>query len=278
MKNNMRYQFQSQQTQFTWNPRSFSGAIKVLIIINVTMYLLQLISSSHIDLIGIFGLSTTTVWPLIWQPVTYMFMHGGLWHVAINMFVLWMFGGELESIWGKNDFLKYYFITGVGAGLIWLLFNIGSSNDILIGASGAVYGILMAYGLMFPNRTVYVYFLFPIKVKWFVLFIGLVAFFSSMGTGSNISHLTHLSGMLIGYIYLRFNNHWRRISFNFRKKYVELRTTFKNKSKENESKTQQEVDMLIDKANICGWESLSKEEQNKLRISSWKISNKEPKN
>ena len=99
-----------------------------------------------------------------------------------------------------------------------------------------------------------------------------------MGTGSNISHLTHLSGMLIGYIYLRFNNHWRRISFNFRKKYVELRTTFKNKSKENESKTQQEVDMLIDKANICGWESLSKEEQSKLRISSWKISNKEPKN
>ena len=218
----MRYQFQSHQTQLTWNPKSFTGAIKVLIIINLVMYLLQFITSSQIDLIRIFGLSTQLVWPLIWQPVTYMFMHGGFGHVGINMFILWMFGSELENVWGRKDFLKYYFITGVGAGLIWLIFNIGGSNYILIGASGAIYGILMAYGLMFPNRTVYLYFLFPVKVKWFVLFIGLIAFFSSMGTGSNISHLTHLSGMLVGYIYLRFNDHWRKISFNARKKYIEI--------------------------------------------------------
>jgi len=273
----MRYQFQSQQTQFTWNPRSFTGAIKVLIIINLAMYFLQTIFV-RIDLIPIFGLSTSTVWPLVWQPVTYMFMHGGFWHVAINMFVLWMFGGELESIWGRNDFLKYYFVTGVGAGLIWVIFNIGGSGAILIGASGAVYGILMAYGLIFPNRTVYLYFLVPIKVKWFVIFIGAMAFFSSMGAGSSISHLTHLSGMLIGYIYLRFSDHWRNISFNFRKKYVELRTTQKQKSKEQNAKLQQEVDMLLDKANICGWESLSEDEQAKLQSSSWKLSNKKPKN
>lgn len=274
----MRYQFQSHQTQFTWNPRSFTGAIKTLIIINAVMYLLHLISSSQVDLIRIFGLSSSTVWPLIWQPLTYMFMHGGFWHLAINMLVLWMFGSELESIWGKQDFLKYYFVTGVGAGLIWLLFNIGGSNFVLIGASGAVYGILMAYGLMFPNRTVYIYFLFPIKVKWFVIFVGAMAFFSSMGTGSNISHLTHLSGMLIGYLYLGFNDHWRNISFNFRKKYIELRTAYKRKSKEHDTKIQQEVDILLDKANICGWESLTEEEQAKLQNSSWKLSGKEPKN
>ena len=273
----MRYQLQSPQTQFTWNPRSITGAIKVLVIINIAMYLLQTISSSQIDLINIFGLSTSTVWPLIWQPVTYMFMHGGLWHVVINMFVLWMFGGELESIWGRNEFLKYYFITGVGAGLLWLVFSVNGSGAILIGASGAVYGILMAYGLMFPNRTVYIYFLFPIKVKWFVLFIGAVAFFSSMGTRSNISHFTHLSGMLIGYLYLRFSNHWRNISFSFRKKYIELRTSQKNKSKQQETRLQQEVDMLLDKANICGWESLSEDEQVKLQSSSWKLSTKQPK-
>lgn len=274
----MRYQFQSHQTQFTWNPRSFSGAIKTLIIINVVVYLLQVLTASQIDLIGIFGLSARTVWPLIWQPITYMFMHGGFWHVTINMFVLWMFGRELESIWGRNDFLKYYFVTGVGAGLIWLLFNFSGSNYVLIGASGAIYGILLAYGLLFPNRTVYLYFFFPIKVKWFVLFIGLMAFFSSIGTGSNISHLTHLSGMLIGYLYLRFNTHWRKFSFNFRKKYIELRTAYKKKAEEQEAKVQQEVDMIIDKANICGWESLSKEEQRKLQTSSWKLSHKKPKN
>jgi membrane associated rhomboid family serine protease len=273
----MRYQFQSQQTQFTWNPRSFTDAIKVLIIINVGMYFLQIITSSQLDMVKFFGLSTQTIWPLIWQPITYMFMHDGVWHVVINMFVLWMFGSELETIWGKTEFLKYYFVTGVGAGIIWLLFNIGGSNAILIGASGAVYGILMAYGLMFPNRTVYVYFLFPVKVKWFVLFIGAIAFISSMGTGSNISHLTHLSGMLIGYLYLRFSDHWRNILFNFRKKIIELKTTQKKKDKQQEIKLQQEVDRLMDKANICGWESLSNEEQVKLQSSSWKLSSKKPK-
>jgi len=274
----MRYQFQSQQTQFTWNPRTFTDAIKVLIIINVIMYLLQIITRSQLDMIRIFGLSTQTIWPLIWQPITYMFMHGGVWHVAINMFVLWMFGSELETIWGKDTFLKYYIVTGVGAGILWLFFNIGGSNAILIGASGAVYGILMAYGLIFPNRTVYLYFLFPVKVKWFVLFIGTMAFISSMGTGSNISHLTHLSGMLIGYLYLRFSDNWRNISFNFRKKIIESKTARRNKVKEQDIKLQQEIDMLLDKANIGGWESLSDEEQNKLQSSSRKLASKKPKN
>ena len=273
----MRYQFQSHQTQFTWNPRTVTNAIKILVIINIGMYLLQIITASQLDMIRIFGLSTETIWPLIWQPITYMFTHGGVWHVAINMFVLWMFGTELENIWGKNEFLKYYFITGVGAGIIWLLFNIGGSNAILIGASGAVYGILIAYGLMFPNRTVYVYFLFPVKVKYFVIFIGAIAFFSSMGTGSNISHLTHLSGMLIGYLYLRFSDHWRNMTFNFRKKIVELKSMKKGKDNQQKMKLQQEVDMLLDKANICGWESLTEEEQIKLQSSSWKLSSKKLK-
>ncbi len=273
----MRYQFQSHQTQFTWNPRRFTDAIKILIIVNVGMYLLQIITVSQLDMIRIFGLSAETIWPLIWQPITYMFMHGGVWHVAINMFVLWMFGTELETIWGRNEFLKYYFVTGIGAGIIWLFFNIGGSNAILIGASGAVYGILMAYGLMFPNRTVYVYFLFPVKVKWFVLFIGAIAFFSSMGTGSNISHLTHLSGMLIGYLYLRFSDHWRMITFNFRKKFIELKSMQKGKDSQKKMKLQQEVDMLLDKAENSGWENLTEEEQIKLQSSSWKLSSKKPK-
>ena len=273
----MRYQFQSHQTQFTWNPRTVTNAIKILVIINVGMYLLQMITASQLDMIRFFGLSAETIWPLIWQPITYMFMHGGVWHVAINMFVLWMFGMELEKIWGKNEFLKYYFVTGIGAGIIWLLFNIGGSNAILIGASGAVYGILIAYGLMFPNRTVYVYFLFPVKVKWFILFIGAITFISSMGTGSNISHLTHLSGMLIGYLYLRFSDHWRNIMFNFRKKIVELKSMQKGKDNQQKMKLQQEVDMLLDKANTCGWENLTEEEQIKLQSSSWKLSSKKPK-
>lgn len=273
----MRYQFQSPQTQFTWNPRHFTQAIKVLLGINVVMFILTTLVKAQLDMVSIFGLSTKSVWPLIWQPVTYMFMHGGIWHLVINMFVLWMFGSELESTWGKKDFLKYYFITGIGAGLVWLLFNIGNSYSILIGASGAIYGILMAYGLMFPNRTVYLYFVLPIKVKWFVLFIGIVAFLSSMGNGSNISHLTHLSGMLIGYLYLRFGDHWRTMIFNVRKRMVELNTSRRTKTKHNKMKLQQEVDHILDKANICGFDSLSDEEQKKLYSASWELSSKEQK-
>ena len=108
----MRYQFQSQNTQHTWNPRNFTDVIKVLIVVNIITFGLSLITAStRIDMVSIFGLSAKTIWPLVWQPITYMFMHGGLWHLAINMFVLWMFGTELESLWGKTEFLKYYFIT-----------------------------------------------------------------------------------------------------------------------------------------------------------------------
>ena len=166
----MRYQFQSEQGNLSFKPKFFTEAIKILIWINVGLFLLKLISQSQIDLARIFGLSSNTVWPMIWQPVTYMFIHGDFFHVLINMFVLWMFGSEMESIWGRKQFLRYYFITGIGSGLVWLLFNLGQSYAVLIGASGAIYGILLAYGMMFPNRTVYLYFMIPIKVKWFVIF------------------------------------------------------------------------------------------------------------
>ncbi len=98
-----------------------------------------------------------------------------------------------------------------------------------------------------------------------------------MGTGSNISHLTHLSGMLIGYLYLRFGDHWRTMIFNVRKRIVELNTSRKTKTKHNNIKLQQEVDHILDKANICGFESLSDEEQQKLYSASRKLSNKQQK-
>ena len=150
----MRYQFQSEQGNTSFKPKIFTEAIKVLIWINVGLFALKFISQSQIDLARIFGLSSNTVWPMIWQPVTYMFIHGDVFHVLINMFVLWMFGSEMESIWGRKQFLRYYFLTGIGSGLIWLLFNSGQSYAVLIGASGAIYGVLVAYGFTYPNRII----------------------------------------------------------------------------------------------------------------------------
>jgi membrane associated rhomboid family serine protease len=274
----MRYQFQSHQTQFSWKPKIFTEVIKILIWINVGLFVLRLLSVSRFDIVTVLGLSSGSVWPLIWQPVTYMFIHGGFWHVAINMFVLWMFGSELERVWGRKGFLQYYFVTGIGSGLVWLLFNIGNPYSILIGASGAIYGVLVAYGLMFPNRIVYIYFLFPIKVKWFVIIIGAIAFFSSMNNASNISHLTHLSGMIIGYIYLISQRRWKKIQFGFRKLFVEFKTAQRDKAHRKKQAQESEINRILDKISDEGYENLSKEEIDKLVSGSRRKYRGHPKN
>lgn len=260
----MKYQFQSEQGNLSFKPKYFTDAIKILIIINVGLFLLRFVAKSQIDLAGIFGLSPNTVWPMIWQPITYMFIHGDLFHVLINMFVLWMFGSEMESIWGRTQFLRYYFLTGVGSGLVWLLFNTGQSYSVLIGASGAIYGILIAYGMMFPNRTVYLYFMIPIKVKWFVVFLGAVAFLSSFNNNTNISHLTHLSGMVIGFVYLRYYWHWKDFRFSVHKQIEEFRSSISSKRDQKKIEMQNEVDQLLDKINETGYDNLTEEEKDLL--------------
>ena len=260
----MKYQFQSEQGNLSFKPKYFTDAIKILIIINVGLFLLRFVAKSQIDLAGIFGLSPNTVWPMIWQPITYMFIHGDLFHVLINMFVLWMFGSEMESIWGRAQFLRYYFLTGVGSGLVWLLFNAGQSYSVLIGASGAIYGILIAYGMMFPNRTVYLYFMIPIKVKWFVVFLGAVAFLSSFNNNTNISHLTHLSGMVIGFVYLRYYWHWKDFRFSVHKQIEEFRSSISSKKDKKKIEMQNEVDQLLDKINETGYDNLTEEEKDLL--------------
>ena len=260
----MKYQFQSEQGNLSFKPKIFTDAIKILIIINVGLFLLRFVAKSQIDLAGIFGLSPNTVWPMIWQPITYMFIHGDLFHVLINMFVLWMFGSEMESIWGRTQFLRYYFLTGVGSGLVWLLFNAGQSYSVLIGASGAIYGILIAYGMMFPNRTVYLYFMIPIKVKWFVVFLGAVAFLSSFNNNTNISHLTHLSGMVIGFVYLRYYWHWKDFRFSVHKQIEEFRSSISSKRDQKKIEMQNEVDQLLDKINETGYDNLTEEEKDLL--------------
>jgi len=269
----MRYQFQSNQGQFSWRPRYFTDAIKVLIGLNLLLFIFKSISRGEINLVEIFGLSPETIWPLVWQPFTYMFIHGDFWHVAINMLVLFLFGSELETIWGRQGFIKYYIITGVGSGLIWILFqSFSSSSAYLIGASGAVYGILTAYGLMFPNRIVYIYFLFPVKVKWFVIILGAVAFFSSLGSHSNISHLTHLSGMIIGFTYLRFNRQWKKAVFSMRKQILESKIKREENLKKKKRKLQEDVDQILDRINQVGYDGLSDSEKSRLYAASRDIS------
>src|SRR4030095_4270651 len=122
----------------------------------------------------------------VWQPFTYMFLHGTLGHILFNMLALWMFGTELERMWGTPAFLRYYTVTGVAAGLCTILVSAFPSAttarlfySVTIGASGAIYGLLLAYGLTFPNRPIYIYFLFPIPAKYFVIIMGAISFLLS---------------------------------------------------------------------------------------------------
>jgi membrane associated rhomboid family serine protease len=181
--------------------------VKILIITNVAVFLLLAFSElagTHF-LISYFGLIPARVTHnlMLWQLVTYMFLHAEILHLFFNMLTLFMFGNDLERYWGTERFLKYYFVTGIGAGVCsWLVAM--DSAAATIGASGAIYGLLLAYGLLYPNRIVFLNFLIPVKVKYLVLLMGAISFFSSLaGTESGVSHIAHLGGMLVGLVVLK---------------------------------------------------------------------------
>ena len=185
-------------------------AIKALIIANVVAFVLTFVEPA---ITLSFGLRPADVLGSmrICQPITYMFLHDGLFHILFNMLALWMFGVELERMWGSRFFVKYYFVCGVGAAatttvLSFLPGALGNQlyYSLTIGASGAVYGILLAYALYFPNRPIYMYLVFPIPAKYFVMIMGAISLFASMsGGGGGIAHTTHLGGLAAGYLFLR---------------------------------------------------------------------------
>ena len=277
----MRFNYQRQQwKQNPLSPSLFTDAIKFIILINFLIFILQYLSGMEDELFTIFGIvpSKTFGELMLWQPFTYLFFHGGIWHVLINMFVLWMFGSELEKFWGKKEFLRFFFITGIGSGLITILFSLSSTNPV-VGASGAIYGVLLAYGFMFPNRLVYLYFLIPIKVKYLVILIGAIAFFSSLNPGnSNISHLTHLSGMVIGFIYLRSSINWNTINHFVIHRKDEIKRHYEDKKNEKREALKLQVDAILDKINDVGYDNLSESEREFLFKASKKLSEDEAKN
>jgi membrane associated rhomboid family serine protease len=175
--------------------------VKNLMIIMGIVFLLQMFITKEIDFY--FGLIPLLVWKkyFLWQLFTYIFLHGGFSHIFFNLLALWMFGGELENYWGSKKFLFYFFFCGIGAGILTVLF----SSYPVIGASGAIYGILLAYGWLFPNRPILIYFLFPIPAKYMVILYGFIELLSSSsGSVGGIAHLTHLGGLIFGFFYMAY--------------------------------------------------------------------------
>ncbi|MBZ5677882.1 MAG: rhomboid family intramembrane serine protease [Acidobacteriia bacterium] len=140
----------------------------------------------------------------VWQLGTYLFLHGGFLHILFNMLGLWFFGKDLEDIWGTRRFLQFYFFCGVGAGVFVVLANYLFSDPTVptIGASGAIYGIFLVAAVLWPDRII-IFYIFPIKLKYFVMILGALAFFSVRDLNSGVSDIAHLSGMGFGYIFLK---------------------------------------------------------------------------
>ncbi len=245
--------------------------VKGLLIANGIVYLAQIFIGP--ELVYLFGLTPAAIWKEfpIWQPVTYMFLHGGFTHLLFNMFALWMFGSVLESVWGTKPFLRYYFITGVGAGLSNCFLTPGMRIPI-IGASGAVYGLLAAYALLFPNSLVYIYGLFPIKAKWLAIIFGMLEFISSVRPGTGpVAHLVHLGGMIIGVLYLRRASIVRWVARRAKRWQKEQNLRRERKQTETEDKLRREVDDLLDKINEVGLDNLTNWERRRLREASKRL-------
>lgn len=258
---------------FQIGPGSISPVIKYLIITNGIFFVIQGLSS--LPLTRYLGLTPALFFSdfpnLLFQPVTYMFLHGGFFHILFNMFALWMFGTEIEHTWGGKRFFKYYMYCGLGGAMLSLMFNYNMTVPI-VGASGAVYGILAAYWLMFPDRYILIFFIFPMKVRWAIPLFGLINF---VAAGPNVAHLAHLGGALVGFILLKAD--WRLSGLGNR--FKSLRHKQKNakleKNRHKAEEVMQRVDRILDKINEVGIEKLSNEERKFLEEASEILSKKD---
>lgn len=192
---------------YSFGPGPMTPAVKAIIWANTGMFVVTYFFS---PIIGYLGLSPEAVFESgwIWQIGTYMFLHAGALHILFNMLGIWMFGVELERLWGTTFFARYYAITGLGAGLTVLVASVlpvdalqATYGAITIGASGALYGLLMAFAMYYPDRPILMFLLFPIPAKYFVMILGAMAFM--IAPGSQVSNAAHLGGLLFGYLYLR---------------------------------------------------------------------------
>ncbi|MBM2844785.1 MAG: hypothetical protein HW407_97 [Bacteroidetes bacterium] len=288
----------------------FPPVIKWLLISNVTIWLLVDFLFARFTFAGIKvgggdGIITyfLALWPIgtnffPWQVFTYMFMHGGFGHLFFNMLALWMFGMELENTWGTKKFLIYYLVCGLGAAFANLFVAplLGQVAP-TVGASGAVFGVLIAFGMLFPDRPIYLYFLLPIRAKYFIAaYIGLELFYGVTGSTDGIAHFAHLGGAAVGLVYMLVEmghlpgrGWWHRLqagsghsfSQNSRvyrpeerevvhdAKFYDIRS---GRSMDNETEVTQEViDAILDKISKGGYQGLSAEEKRVLNEASKKI-------
>lgn len=247
--------------------KTFPEAIKWLLIVNAAVFLLQNLLA--VPVFQTFGLRLEEILGLrpawvverlwVWQFLTYMFLHGGFFHLLFNMFVLWMFGTQIERLWGPTRFLHYYLVCGLGAAALSFVFNY---NSIIIGASGAVLGVLLAFGMLFPNQYIYLWFLVPIRAKYLVAGLaGLELLYLFSAPESGIARAAHVGGMLAGYVYLKWGGRSpvERLAKRWRRRKLKLIDGDAPRVP-GSRRVETEIDRILDKISEHGLDSLTNEE------------------
>jgi membrane associated rhomboid family serine protease len=290
----------------------FPPVIKNLLIINVAVFFLQIIANNlrvgdaPLGYILNYWFALNPLVPganfQVWQLITYQFMHGGFGHIFFNMFALWMFGMEIENYWGSKRFLIYYLLCGIAAGLFQLFLPplLGSSPGLTIGASGAIYGVLIAFGMMFPDRYIFLYFLVPVKAKYLIGFLIVLEFLLVDSAGTNVAHLAHLGGALAGFLFILLdrnidvplkrilnipsrpssgssgisNNPFSGFSEKFKRRkddIEEARYYDINRKKIDDDISQEDIDKILDKISQSGYQNLTEKEKKILFEASKKM-------
>ncbi len=256
---------------FGIGPGTISPFIKVMILTNLVVFFIQYLYPQLTVSLGLTPRRFYSEFPnLLFQPLTYMFLHGGFGHIFFNMFILWMFGTEIEFGLGTKKFGRFYILAGLAGALLTLI--VKSSQGIpTVGASAAIYGVLVAYWVSFPNRKLYLYFLFPVKVKWAIPGMLLLGFLFG---GPNVAHFAHLGGALFGLLYYRSG--WRWLSFGRKIKDLRYRrqSAKLEKNRQKAEEIMKRVDDILDKINEVGIENISKEDRKFLEEASSRLSDR----
>ena len=256
--------------------------IKKLLIVHAGAYFFQIVTGHRWD--QFFGLMPIMVVSkgALWQLVTYVFQHGNPMHLLWNMLIMWMFGSDLELHWGSRRFLFYYLLCGVGAGVVTVLLT-PTTATVTVGASGAVFGLLAAFGLLFPDRPVAFMLIFPMKAKYFVMLLGLLQLLLfSQDAGGGIAYGTHIGGLVTGVLYVLVQlrrstttgRKWFRISHARRPRLTivptkkEDETVHQEPSGERSDVEQAEIDRILDKISALGIDALTEHEKKILQKAS----------
>lgn len=273
----------------------FPPVIKNLLIINIAVFLVNNLLLGNILIEDVpantiidhyFALQPLGHGFYIWQLVTYQFMHANFTHIFFNMFVLWMFGMEIENLWGSKKFLFYYLTCGVGGGLVHLLFSplVTGILAATVGASGAIYGVMVAFAMMFPDRYIFLWFLIPIKAKYLIAFFVVLEFLS-VGSLDFVARFAHIGGAIVGFIFIlldsksqfslksffgsfkRSNSYGSKNPYQFRRRpfakgnEVEDAEFYELNKKEETGVSQEEIDKILDKISQSGYQNLTEREK-----------------